>query len=76
MGAILAGILVAVAIAVGAGFAMHSDNPLSWETYKTGNVRVGDPGTNLVGPGWTGENKPGATTGQAPPGAAPASPSA
>ena len=63
MGAIFAGIVVAVAIAVGAGFAMHSDNTLSWEAYKTVNVRVGDPGSNLVGPHWTGENNAGAAAG-------------
>lgn len=71
MGAILAGILVAAAIAIGAGLVMHSDNPLSWETYKTVNVRVGDPGTNLVGPNWTGENKPGAAASQGQPAATP-----
>jgi hypothetical protein len=71
MGAILAGIVVAVAIAIGAGFAMHSGNPLSWETYKTVNVRVGDPGTNLVGPNWTGENNAGAAAGRSQPASTP-----
>jgi hypothetical protein len=27
----------------------------SYEAYSTGGTRVGDPGSNLVGPDWTGE---------------------
>ncbi len=73
MGAILAGIVVAVVIAVGAGFAMRSESTPSWEAYKTVNVRVGNPGTNLVGPRWTGENRPDAEAGQGQPASPPTS---
>jgi hypothetical protein len=71
MGAILAGIAVAVVIAIGAGFAMGSGSVPSWEAYKTVNVRVGDPGTNLVGPRWTGENRPDAAARQGQPASTP-----
>lgn len=59
MGAILAGIAIAIVIAIGAGAIMRSDSLLSWEAYKTTNVRLDDPGSNLVGPRWSGENKAG-----------------
>lgn len=60
MGVMFAGIAVAILIAIGAGFVMGSQSEPSWQVYKTVNVRVGDPGSNLVGPNWTGENAPGA----------------
>lgn len=59
MGGILGGIVVAVVIAVGVGYAIRAEQPLAWEVYSSqASTRVGEPGENLVGPAWTGENTP------------------
>ena len=56
MGQILGGIVVAVVIAVGVGYAIRAEQPLAWEVYSSeASTRVGEPGENLVGPAWTGE---------------------
>ena len=49
---ILTGIVVAIAIAIGAGYLMRSEQEPSWRVYSTDSTRVGDPGHNLVGPEW------------------------
>ena len=57
MGMILTGIVVAVAIAFGAGYFLlnaQQQQP-AWQVYSTDSTRVGDPGHNLVGQNWTGE---------------------
>ena len=57
MGMILTGIVVAVAIAFGAGyfsFNAQQQQP-AWQAYSTDSTRVGDPGHNLVGQNWSGE---------------------
>ena len=56
MGVIIIGIVAAVVIAIGAGFVMRSDQEPSWQVYSTASTRVGNPGSNLVGPRWTGLN--------------------
>lgn len=55
MGVILTAIIVAVAIAIGAGYFMSAEQKLAWQAYSSSSTRVGDPGHNLVGPGWTGD---------------------
>ena len=55
MGVILAGIVATIVLAVAAGFILRAEHEPSYEAYSTGSTRVGDPGTNLVGPEWTGE---------------------
>jgi hypothetical protein len=64
MGTIVAGIVAAVVIAVGAGFVLREQGQerLAWEVYSTDSTRVADPGENLVGPAWTGEGETGAAT--------------
>lgn len=57
MKALLTGIVVAIVLAVGAGYFLTSESRLAWQAYSTNSVRVGDPGSNLVGPRWTGENQ-------------------
>lgn len=59
MGMIFTGIAAAVVIAIGAGFFLGSqgEDRRAWQVYSTSSVRVGDPGENLVGPGWTGERE-------------------
>jgi hypothetical protein len=54
MGVILTAIVVAVAIAFGAGFVMRGEQEPSWQAYTSGSTRVGDPGCNLVGGNWAG----------------------
>lgn len=56
MGVILTGIIVAIAIAIGAGYFLPKEQKQAWEVYSTTSTRVGDPGDNLVGPRWTGES--------------------
>ncbi|MCV0395595.1 MAG: hypothetical protein K5872_17175 [Rhizobiaceae bacterium] len=57
MGMILAGIVVAVAIAFGTGvFLLNAQQQEpAWQAYSTESTRVGDPGHNLVGQNWSGE---------------------
>ena len=61
---ILTGIAVAVAIAIGAGYFMRAEQQPAWSVYSTDSTRVGDPGSNLVGPNWTGENDGSADAGE------------
>ena len=56
MGVILMGIIVAIAIAIGAGYVLPKEQKQAWQTYSSTSTRVGDPGENLVGSGWTGES--------------------
>ena len=65
MGMILTGIVVAVAIAFGAGifFLNAPQQKPAWQAYSTDSTRVGDPGHNLVGQNWSGESDGGAADG-------------
>jgi hypothetical protein len=54
MGVILTGIVLAIALAIGAGVVLRSEQKESWQVYSTDSTRVGDPGENLVGQNWTG----------------------
>lgn len=53
MRAIFSGIVLAVAVAVIAGFVLAEVQKPSFEVYATSSTRVGDPGDNLVGSNWT-----------------------
>jgi hypothetical protein len=55
MGVILAGIAAVIVIAVGAGLVLRAEQEPAWQVYSTTSTRVGDPGSNLVGPEWTDE---------------------
>jgi hypothetical protein len=55
MGTILTGIVVAVLIAVGAGYVLQREQVPAWQAFSTGSTRVDDPGANLVGRDWSGE---------------------
>lgn len=52
---ILTGIVLAIVIAVGAGYLLQAQQETSWQFFSTDSTRVGDPGHNLVGQNWTGE---------------------
>lgn len=47
-------IVVAVALGAAAGFALTANQTLAYQRYTTSGAHVSDPGTNLVGPHWTG----------------------
>lgn len=57
MGVILTGIVVAIVIAIGAGYFLSTEQQQqpTWQVYSSSSARVDDPGHNLVGPAWTGE---------------------
>jgi hypothetical protein len=58
MKVLLTGIAAAVLIAWAIGAFLPLAPKLAWQAYSSTSARVGDPGSNLVGPGWTGENQP------------------
>lgn len=66
MGVILMGIVVAVAIAIGVGYVLPNEQEPAWQVYSSTSTRVGDPGKNLVGSGWTGESTVAETTDKSP----------
>ena len=53
---VLTGIAAAIVLAIGLGVYLASDPKLAWQAYSTASVRMDDPGSNLVGPRWSGEN--------------------
>jgi hypothetical protein len=55
MRVILASVLLALLIAVGAGVILFRAQKPVYEAYSLPSVRIGDPGHNLVGPQWTGD---------------------
>jgi hypothetical protein len=57
MKVLLAGIVVALVIGMGIAFFLPLTPTTAWQAYSTSSTRVDDPGTNLVGPRWTGLNR-------------------
>jgi hypothetical protein len=57
MNIVLTGIAAAIVLGLVAAFVMRADETRAWEAYSTSSTRVGDPGYNLVGKGWSGEPK-------------------
>jgi hypothetical protein len=57
--------VAAVVLAVAMALVLGHEQELAYEAYRGSGARVGDPGYNLVGPDWSGLNKP-ATKAQAP----------
>ena len=59
MGMIVTGVVAAFVIAIGANYFVgaQGDDRAAWQVYSSSSARVGDPGENLVGPGWTGEGE-------------------
>jgi uncharacterized protein involved in exopolysaccharide biosynthesis len=54
MGAIFAAIGIALLLGVGAGAGYYFAQTPIYETQPAVSVRVGDPGSNLVGENWSG----------------------
>ncbi len=57
MNIVISGIVAAVVLGVVAAFALRGAQEPAYEAYSTSSTRVGDPGSNLVGKGWSGEPK-------------------
>lgn len=57
MKTVLGGIFVAIFLAVVAGYLLPRAQEPAHRAFSTQSVRVGDPGTNLVGPTWSGEGQ-------------------
>jgi hypothetical protein len=55
----LSGIVGAIAVAVIAAFALSIAQEPAYEVYSSPSVRVGQPGSNLIGPAWSRGSKPG-----------------
>ena len=62
MRVIIAGITVAVVLAIAAGGAYTLAQRPVFEAQPSQSVRIGDPGYNLVGPDWTGDPRPNQST--------------
>jgi hypothetical protein len=54
MRVLLTGIVVAIVIAVIAGIGFRAAREPVHQVFSSSSVRLSDPGTNLVGKGWTG----------------------
>ena len=64
---VLASIAAALVLAIGASVVLNESQRPAYEAYSSpSGARVGDPGHNLVGPNWSGNNAPGATTASTP----------
>ena len=54
MKVILASVLIAIVLAVAAGYVLNLNQEPAYKAYSTSSVRLGDPGHNLVGDNWSG----------------------
>jgi hypothetical protein len=57
MKTVLGGFAVAVLLAVAVGYLFPRIQEPAYRAFSTQSVRVGDPGSNLVGPNWSGEGQ-------------------
>ncbi|HEX2509926.1 MAG TPA: hypothetical protein VHK66_05345 [Microvirga sp.] len=48
----------ALIVAYAAFFILNREQEPAYQAFVGSGARVGDPGTNLVGPDWTGEPRP------------------
>ena len=58
MKVILASLLAAIVIAVGAALILDTTQRPAYEVYKGAGADIRDPGHNLVGENWTGKPQP------------------
>ena len=54
MNVIFGSMLIAIVIGVAAAFVLNAAQRPAYEAYSTSSTRVGEPGHNLVGQGWSG----------------------
>ncbi|MET7246635.1 hypothetical protein ABZT49_25105 [Methylobacterium sp. EM32] len=57
MKAFLIAVVAAVVLASAASFLLAENQRFAYQAFATSGARVSDPGTNLVGPRWTGDIK-------------------
>jgi hypothetical protein len=50
--------IAALVIAFAAAFVLDREQEPAYQAFTGSGARVGDPGTNLVGPQWSGLNDP------------------
>jgi hypothetical protein len=62
MKVILSSIAASVLLGVVAALVLGSTQRPAYEAFSTSMTRVGNPGSNLVGPNWSGLNKEGGET--------------
>ncbi|MDR7037933.1 MULTISPECIES: hypothetical protein [Methylobacterium] len=55
MKAFAVAVICAVAIGIAASYILSSSQRFAWQAFSTSSARVSQPGTNLVGPRWTGD---------------------
>jgi hypothetical protein len=48
-------VIAAIIVAVGAALLLNHFQEFAYQAYSTSGTRVSDPGTNLVGPTWSGD---------------------
>lgn len=58
MRVILTSIVLAAAMALAAGLGLNWSQQPIYQTQPVPSVRIGDPGTNLVGQSWSGNPQP------------------
>ena len=54
---VLAGIAAAILLGIVAGVVLPSVREPAYQAFATSSTRVGEPGSNLVGPEWRHEKK-------------------
>ena len=57
MKAFLVAVAAAMVLATAASFLLAENQRFAYQAFATSGARVSDPGTNLVGPRWTGDIK-------------------
>lgn len=57
MKAFLVAVAAALVLASAASFLLAENQRFAYQAFATSGARVSDPGTNLVGPRWTGDIK-------------------
>ena len=62
MKVILSSIVVTLLLGAAAGAILNEAQRPAYEVFSTSMTRVGNPGSNLVGPNWSGLNKEGGET--------------
>ncbi|MGU3537064.1 hypothetical protein [Methylobacterium sp. A54F] len=57
MKAFLVAVIAALALGVAASYVLATSQRFAYQAFSTEAARVSKPGTNLVGPRWTGDVK-------------------
>ena len=57
MKVIILSAVAALVIAFASSFVLNTEHEPAYQTYVGSGTRVGNPGTNLVGPKWNGLNE-------------------